>query len=118
GNSGIHTVNRAKPVYVPYLTRTDALLEPLISEPSTYTLLHEDDTCEFKRLPKILKGYCYLEDTLVLGMTGRLQCDVSYSAGLTDDEDLHPLRYLTPRQYRRVHHLPVLKQEYKTFFPR
>jgi len=44
GNSGIHTVNLAKPVYVPYLTRTDALLEPLISEPSTYTLLQEDDT--------------------------------------------------------------------------
>lgn len=48
GSSGIHTVNLARPVYVPYLTRTDALLEPRISEPSTYTLLHEDDTCEFR----------------------------------------------------------------------
>lgn len=46
GNSGIQTVNLARPVYVPYFTRTEALLEPRISVPSTYTLLQEDDTCK------------------------------------------------------------------------
>lgn len=44
GNSGIHTVNFASPVYVPYFTITEALDEPLISDPSTYTELHDEDT--------------------------------------------------------------------------
>lgn len=35
GNSGIQTVKRARPVYVPYLTTTEALEDPRISEPST-----------------------------------------------------------------------------------
>jgi len=48
-------------------------------------------------------------------MTGRLQCDVGHCAGLTNDENLHPLRHLTPRQHRRIHHLPVLKQNTKYF---
>lgn len=52
----------------------------------------------------------YLEDTLVLGMTGRLQRDIGDRAGLAHDENLHPLRHLTPRQHRRIHHLPILKQ--------
>jgi len=55
----------------------------------------------------------YLEDTLVLGMTGRLQRNIGDRAGLTHDENLHPLRYLTPRQHRCIHHLPVLKQNIK-----
>lgn len=48
-------------------------------------------------------------------MTGRLQRDIGYRAGLTHDENLHPLRYLTSRQHRRVHHLPVLKRDTKHF---
>lgn len=57
----------------------------------------------------------YLENTLVLGMTGRLQRNISDRAGLTHDENLHPLRHLTPRQHRCIHHLPVLKQNIKRF---
>lgn len=44
GYSGIQTVKRASPVYVPYFTITDAFDDPRISEPSTYTELHDDDT--------------------------------------------------------------------------
>lgn len=55
----------------------------------------------------------YLEDTLVFGMTGRLQRDIGDRAGLAHDENLHPLRHLTSRQHRRIHHLPVLKQNIK-----
>lgn len=55
----------------------------------------------------------YLEDTLVLRMTGRLQRDIGDRASLAHDENLHPLRHLTPRQHRRIHHLPILKQNIK-----
>lgn len=56
----------------------------------------------------------YLEDTLVLRMTGRLQRDIGNRAGLAHDENLHPLRHLTSRQHRCIHHLPVLKQNIKS----
>lgn len=42
--SGTHTMKCAVPVYVSYLTMTVAFDEPRISEPSTYTELHDDVT--------------------------------------------------------------------------
>lgn len=44
GNSGIHTINLASPEYVPYFTIMVAFEDPLASEPSTYTELHDDET--------------------------------------------------------------------------
>ncbi len=49
GNSGIHTINRASPEYVPYFTIMDAFDDPLASEPSTYTELQEDETYNFRK---------------------------------------------------------------------
>jgi len=43
--SGTHTMKCAVPVYVSYLTITVALDDPRISDPSTYTELHDDVTC-------------------------------------------------------------------------
>lgn len=45
GYSGIHTVKRAKPEFEPYLTIIDAFDDTSVSVPSTYTELHDVDTC-------------------------------------------------------------------------
>lgn len=68
--SGTHTMKCAVPVYVSYLTITVALDDPRISDPSTYTELHDDVTCtETSRMYKyhtyyyVLKGTGQLEPT-------------------------------------------------------
>lgn len=42
-------MKRARPWYVPYLTKTLAFEEPRNSDPSTYTELHDDETLSEKQ---------------------------------------------------------------------
>ncbi len=55
--SGIHTRKLAVPVNVSYLTRIVALDEPRISDPSTYTELHDDVTYSIKTKKEDVKTF-------------------------------------------------------------
>lgn len=48
GYSGIQTVNRANPEFEPYFMIIDAFDDPSVSVPSTYTELHDVDTCSMR----------------------------------------------------------------------
>lgn len=60
----------------------------------------------------IIKRF-YLKDTVIFRVAGRLECHVSCFAGLGNDEDFHRLGNLSPCQYGRVEHFPILKGKKK-----
>lgn len=99
GNSGIHTINFASPEYVPYLTIMDAFDDPLASDPSTYTELHDEDTCNQFCIKFQYKSngsnHKNLDNTFVFCMARTLQCNISYFSSLRYNENFQSLRNLT-----------------------